>query len=195
MRNRLIFLGMLSCVGIFSASALRIVFIEDTASAPAARSWTDPNAALLLVHLNMEATNATQTLDVSGNNYHANLLPTPGTGPTWHEDYYTNENARGESLYETDGNDDKLDCGLPIAWPLATNWSMSVWAKWKDESVGYPPIVDCWKYQTSGFRWRVNFATTDQMILYLGNSANTLLGNTVITTQVWHHVALTHAKS
>jgi hypothetical protein len=157
--------------------------------------WTDPNPRV--AHWDMEGTNATQTLDVSGNSRNASNMPTSATGPMW-SIAGTNFGGRIELCFDLDGATNYFDASDNDAFTFTsggsdTSFTITAWIN-LDDSASTHQIVskfDNREYQffvyAGGSLYGELYSEADPVI-YIGRGT----GN-ILSTGVWTHVALSYS--
>ena len=108
--------------------------------------WTDTNSYVGLWE--METTNATATLDTSGNSYNVSNRPNVATGPAW-TIVGTNSQGRVEHAYSFDGAAGYFR-GADIIMNGATALTMCAWVKWMGPTA-YGGIIGEYKSGYDGF--------------------------------------------
>jgi hypothetical protein len=158
-------------------------------------AWTDPLPQLAWYAF--EATNATQTLDLSGNGYNGGNMPTVATGPAW-TTLYTNGNGRVEHGYTFDGADDglKIADNTPMSFVSGTTDLPLTMAAWiYPHSFGSVVQIIVGKQDSVVSEWLFMTRPTSNLSWLTQNtgatvtwSCNTYTNSLALNT--WYHVAV-----
>lgn len=154
-------------------------------------AWTETNSPS--IQLEFDQTNATQTLDDSGNNYHGALKPTKGTGPTW-----TTDGGGLNKFYVFDGSDDYILEADRAIWDLNSGaWTLVAWGKdgGSDWNADRCLFGKWWDGSTRAWRFTVQADANDPYLKFVyrpsGGSDQTLssaYGG--VDSQDWHLYAV-----